>query len=190
MSRQRIAMLVVIAAATGYLLLTGRHCGISSAVAARAVSVEPATWVGISGDVRFPGLFPIGVNNMTTTAILLTEPYCSLSPNLSMPNSPLGGRVRVVCPQPPGDAVIEYLPLAVNEQLLLNIPLDLNRVTAAHLEKIPGIGPVMAERIIQSRQKNGGFSSVSELNMVEGIGDATVRRLSRYLQVVDTKRKY
>lgn len=83
---------------------------------------------------------------------------------------------------------MEHLPLNVAERLVLNMPLDLNRATAGELEKIPGIGPVMAERILRFRQKNGGFSQVSELLMVEGIGAITFERLAHYFQVTDIKK--
>jgi competence protein ComEA len=50
--------------------------------------------------------------------------------------------------------------------------LNLNTATAAQLDKLPGVGPVLAERIVAYRDSKGGFRSVSELRQVEGIGDA------------------
>ena len=49
-------------------------------------------------------------------------------------------------------------------------PLDLNTATAAELETLPGIGPVLAERIIVYRAEIGEFSSVGQLQEVRGIG--------------------
>ncbi len=48
--------------------------------------------------------------------------------------------------------------------------LDLNRAKKYELEALPGIGPVLAGRIIDYRERHGGFSSVSELRNVAGIG--------------------
>ncbi|HSK96291.1 MAG TPA: helix-hairpin-helix domain-containing protein, partial [Euzebyales bacterium] len=48
--------------------------------------------------------------------------------------------------------------------------VNLNRATAVELEELPGVGPVLAERIIAHREANGGFRSVSELQQVSGIG--------------------
>lgn len=48
--------------------------------------------------------------------------------------------------------------------------IDLNTATAAELDTLPSIGPVLAERILSFRQKKGGFTSVSELRDIEGIG--------------------
>lgn len=48
--------------------------------------------------------------------------------------------------------------------------LDLNTATAGQLEALPGIGQVLALRVIDFRTKNGGFESVAQLRRVSGIG--------------------
>lgn len=50
--------------------------------------------------------------------------------------------------------------------------LDLNTATAAQLDALPGVGPVLAQRIVDWRTQHGRFDSVEELNSVSGIGDA------------------
>lgn len=49
-------------------------------------------------------------------------------------------------------------------------PLDLNRARREELERLPGVGPALAQRILDHRQKNGDFKTVSELLLVPGIG--------------------
>ncbi len=49
-------------------------------------------------------------------------------------------------------------------------PIDLNRASAKELEALPGIGEVIAQRIVEYRQRNGPFRSVDELMNVRGIG--------------------
>ncbi len=56
-------------------------------------------------------------------------------------------------------------------------PLNLNRATAPELESLPGIGPVLAERIVAERRRRGHFSSVDDLIAVKGIGPALLERL-------------
>jgi len=56
-------------------------------------------------------------------------------------------------------------------------PLDLNRATAQELEKLPGIGPVLAQRIVDWREKHGPFKSVDDLLAVPGIGPKTLENL-------------
>jgi competence protein ComEA len=55
--------------------------------------------------------------------------------------------------------------------------VDLNAATAAELEALPGIGPVLAERIVQWRTDNGPFPDVEVLGEVSGIGDALMAQL-------------
>ncbi|WP_432574898.1 helix-hairpin-helix domain-containing protein [Kineococcus sp. SYSU DK005] len=49
-------------------------------------------------------------------------------------------------------------------------PLDLNAATAEQLDALPGVGEVLAGRIVSWRQANGRFTSVEELGEVQGIG--------------------
>lgn len=51
-------------------------------------------------------------------------------------------------------------------------PVDLNSATAADLDALPGVGPVLAQRIVDWRQQHGRFSNVEELQEVSGIGAA------------------
>ena len=55
--------------------------------------------------------------------------------------------------------------------------LDLNRASREELERLPGIGPVMAERILTLRANVGRFRRLDELQSVQGIGSATIERL-------------
>jgi competence protein ComEA len=49
-------------------------------------------------------------------------------------------------------------------------PVDLNQATQRQLDVLPGIGPVLASRIVEYRQRHGGFHSINELRAVSGIG--------------------
>ncbi len=61
--------------------------------------------------------------------------------------------------------------------------VDLNRATAEELQTLPGIGPVMAERIVALRKERGGFRKLDELMEVKGVGDRTFARLKPLLKV-------
>nr|PZM96420.1 MAG: competence protein ComEA [Actinomycetota bacterium] len=55
--------------------------------------------------------------------------------------------------------------------------VGLNGANAAELESLPGIGPVLAERIVQDRERNGPFRSVEDLTRVPGVGPAVLERI-------------
>jgi competence protein ComEA len=57
------------------------------------------------------------------------------------------------------------------------MPVDLNTATLDQLDQLPGIGPVLAQRIVDWRTAHGRFNSVEELAEVSGIGEATLADL-------------
>jgi competence protein ComEA len=63
------------------------------------------------------------------------------------------------------------------------VVVDLNSAGMAELDSLPGVGPVLAQRILDWRQQNGRFTSVDELGEVSGIGDAVLGRLRPLVRV-------
>ncbi|WP_229783199.1 ComEA family DNA-binding protein [Pilimelia anulata] len=61
--------------------------------------------------------------------------------------------------------------------------VDLNRATVAQLDALPGVGPVLAARLVEFRDRNGGFRSVADLRRVEGIGGTRYERLKDLVTV-------
>ncbi|MFG2064659.1 helix-hairpin-helix domain-containing protein [Micromonospora sp. NPDC048871] len=61
--------------------------------------------------------------------------------------------------------------------------VNLNTATQAQLETLPGVGPVLARRIIEHRDQHGGFRSVSDLRQVNGIGEARYEELKDLVTV-------
>ena len=62
-------------------------------------------------------------------------------------------------------------------------PLDLNLATREQLEELPGVGPALAGRILEARERKGSFGSPEDLLEVRGIGPATLKRLRPLLVV-------
>ncbi|GLY32941.1 ComEA family DNA-binding protein [Kineosporia sp. NBRC 101731] len=62
-------------------------------------------------------------------------------------------------------------------------PVDLNTATVGELDALPGVGPVLAGRIVEWRQANGRFTTVDDLNEVSGIGDSTMEKLRPMVRV-------
>ncbi len=61
--------------------------------------------------------------------------------------------------------------------------LDVNTATAADLEALPGIGPVLAGRIVEHRRTHGRFEGLEDLLEVEGVGPRLLERLRPLLRV-------
>ena len=61
--------------------------------------------------------------------------------------------------------------------------VNLNTATLAQLDALPGVGPVLAQRILDHREQQGGFRSVSDLRKVDGIGDARYEDLKDLVTV-------
>lgn len=65
--------------------------------------------------------------------------------------------------------------------------VNLNSATAAELEKLPGVGPATAARIVEYRQKNGAFKKIEDLMNVRGIGEKTFLTLKPLITVAPPK---
>ncbi len=61
--------------------------------------------------------------------------------------------------------------------------VDLNNADVSELEMLPGIGPALAQRIVDWREKNGRFRSVEDLLAVSGIGDSVLGGLKDLVRV-------
>jgi competence protein ComEA len=61
--------------------------------------------------------------------------------------------------------------------------VDINQAGVAQLEALPGIGPVLAQRIVEERRRHGTFLSVDDLARVQGIGTKRAQALGAYVSV-------
>ena len=65
--------------------------------------------------------------------------------------------------------------------------VNINTAPAEQLERLPGVGPKTAVRIVEYRQKNGGFKKVEELMNVRGIGEKAFLKMKNQLTVTAPK---
>jgi competence protein ComEA len=68
----------------------------------------------------------------------------------------------------------------------LSGPVDINQADTEELESLPGIGPVLAKRIVEWRRQQGPFRSEDDLLQVRGIGPQSLKRIQSQI-VVGTK---
>ena len=60
-----------------------------------------------------------------------------------------------------------------------NLQIDLDQAAAVEIERLPGIGPALARRIVASRDSLGPFGTMAGLGRVKGVGPATLQRVAR-----------
>ena len=77
---------------------------------------------------------------------------------------------QTTCPEP-----------TTPETVAVTFPIDINRADAEQLTALPGIGEVLAGRIVAYREENGSFLSTQELQNVEGIEE---KRLDAILDLI------
>lgn len=107
----------------------------------------------------------------------------------------LGWEVRPVPPILPPEsipqALVEQTQVEVDRAERMATPLapgervDPNRDPDVELARLPGIGPVLAARIVADREVNGAFGDAEALLRVSGIGPATLSRLAPLLDLSD-----
>jgi competence protein ComEA len=132
--------------------------------------------VQVVGAVREPGVFTLNLGARVIDAVFAAGGFATdadqSSINLARPLSD-GEQILVLTQQASqasgaiGGAGVGAATPSVN----------INRADLAALDSLPGIGPTLAQRILDYRQANGGFRSLSDLGKVAGIGPALLAKL-------------
>lgn len=86
-------------------------------------------------------------------------------------------------PPPPQEADSGSRPSSGSKAALQPGSINLNTASASELERLPGIGPVTARKIVEYRQAHGGFSSIDELMAVKGIGPKKLAEVRPFLRL-------
>jgi competence protein ComEA len=152
-----------------------------SATAAAPVADESVT-VDVAGKVRRPGIAVLDPGSRVIDALRAAG---GARPGVDLTTLNLA-RVLV-----DGEQIVVGLPAAVTAPPVAPVggatpgaPLvNLNTATTVELEALPEVGPVTASAILAWRDQNGGFTAVSELLEVDGIGDATLASIAPFVTV-------
>ena len=79
--------------------------------------------------------------------------------------------------------IAQEKPTAPQKPAAASSQVNLNTATQAQLETLPGVGAATAKRIIEYRDKNGGFKKIEELMNVRGIGEKSFLKLKPLIVV-------
>ena len=140
--------------------------------ASPTASATPTVVVAVAGDVRRPGLFTLPAGSRVADAIRAaggTRPGMTIG-LLNLARRLVDGEQVIVgapAGSQPGAPGTPSGP-AANP----GTPLNLNTATLEQLDELPGVGPVLAQRILDYRTQHGAFRSVDQLRDVGGIGEA------------------
>jgi len=130
--------------------------------------------VAVSGLVHEPGLVRLPPGARVADAI---EAAGGVLPDADLDHLNLarkvtdGELITVGIPPPPGES---GSPAGGPET---GAKVNLNTATQAELETLPGIGPALAQRILDYRTEHGAFGSIAELREVSGIGEVRFAEL-------------
>jgi competence protein ComEA len=147
---------------------------------------QEGVFVHVAGAVRRPGLFRVPAGARVAAAVARAG-----GPNRK---ADLTG-VNLAAQVEDGQQVVVPVAGAVGGAGAVTAPAgpsgaatvpgakpSIGTVTVEQLDEIDGIGPTLADRIVEHRTENGGFSSLDELQDVEGIGEKRFETLREALQ--------
>ncbi|MER7927025.1 ComEA family DNA-binding protein [Streptomyces sp. NPDC096057] len=158
----------------------------ASSVGARPASGADATGaagaeivVDVSGKVREPGVHRLPAGSRVTDALRVAGGVRPGTNTEGLNRARFlvdGEQIVVGAPAPaaaPGVGGANTAGVAGSAAgAVPTAPVSLNTGTADQLNTLPGVGPVLAQHIIDYRTQHGGFRTVDELRQVNGIGDA------------------
>ncbi|MFJ2631208.1 helix-hairpin-helix domain-containing protein [Streptomyces sp. NPDC087422] len=144
--------------------------GASAMASAATTTPAPKLTVDIAGKVAKPGLRRLPSGSRVADALSAAGgalPGTDTSTlNLARPLTD-GEQILVGIAPAPGAPADPGDPAAAAPAS----PVSLNSATAAQLDALPGVGPVLAQHILDFRTQHGSFTSVDQLRQVPGIGD-------------------
>jgi competence protein ComEA len=167
-----VAVLAVIAVSIGALL--GRvpvspSPPSSQPVTSHQLGPEETVAVHVSGMVVSPGVVDVPAGAIVADAI---EAAGGLLPGA------LADQINLAAPVGPGEQIVVPGPTSPGtDSGEADGLLSINQASATELETLPGVGPVLGERIVSYREANGRFETVEDLLQVPGIGEAKLEAI-------------
>jgi competence ComEA-like helix-hairpin-helix protein len=105
---------------------------------------------------------------------------------VSNPSQPLNNGTKITITS---DRAVTLERMSGHYLLTLGLALDPNQATATDLEAIPGIGPVLAKRIVEFREEHGPFRKLENLLEVKGLGPKILEKIGPYVVIISNDEK-
>lgn len=140
--------------------------------------------VDVAGKVRHPGVYALAMTARVYDAVRAAG---GALPGVSLASVNLAARLvdgqQVIIGVATVAAPTVPAPTASGAATSSPGPVDLNTATAEQLQTLPGVGPVLAQHILDWRAQHGGFTSIVQLHSVPGIGDVKFSALRGLVSV-------
>jgi len=140
---------------------------------------EPEIFVDVAGAVNKPGVYSLTGKSRVIDAIKAagdSAPGADLS-TINLARILNDGEQIYV-----DSTVVNSSGVRVSKSVHTG-PININRATAKQLDELDGVGPVIAQRIVDYRKKNGSFISVDDLQKVSGIGAAKFAQIKAKVRI-------
>ena len=122
-------------------------------------------------------------NKLLTVLPVLTALFVGLTLGLYLGRNPAGGSVTVSIPERQSDTVSPADTRPETDPADTALPVNINTADAAELAQLPGIGEVLAQRIVDYRHAHGDFTAVEQLTNVEGIGEGKLEAILEQITI-------
>ena len=171
-----LAMLILFTST--FFIINGRSQEVVAMVPPEVLGTEPVVAeviVDVAGGVNRPGVYTLPANSRVVDAIKAAGGI-KKGADASEIN-----QARVL---KDGEQIYIYpTQSSVHAKSAPRGPLSINRASAKEFESLPGIGPVLASRIITYRKSHGSFTAIEDLLNVPGIGEPTFSKFKSKIRV-------
>jgi competence protein ComEA len=140
--------------------------------------------VYVSGAVNSPGVIEVPAGARTLEAINRAGGLLPIADSTKINMAQLvkdGMQIHV--PARPNNTTAGVVSSAGATSAAFEAKVNINTASAQELDKLPGIGPAIAEKIIQYRETHGNFVDIIDLKKVPGIGESKFNKLKDQITI-------
>jgi len=137
----------------------------------------------IDGAVKVAGVYKVATSNLYLYSAIQLAGGPLTEADLSKVNlaSEVKHGQKISIPYKPQRVSLSGVVSSLRDDAGYRELTNINQATAQELQKVRGVGPAMAQRIVDYRNENGSFSSLDQLKKVKGIGAKTFAKLEKLI---------